>query len=231
MSDKAAAICAFENVSKVFPGEEKLEIFKNLNLRVARGEALAIVGASGSGKSTLLHLMGALDKPTNGRVLFEGRDLATLSPIEQARFRNRKLGFVFQFHHLLPEFTTLENVAMPGFIAGENKKACLEKARELIAKVGLEERVDAKPATLSGGERQRAAIARALLMNPGMVLADEPTGNLDENTGEQVGELLLNLNREFGMTFVIVTHNRELAAGMDRALELRAGELYEKVFA
>lgn len=227
-----APLCRFENVSKVFSGaEENLEIFKNLNLEIHAGEALAIVGASGSGKSTLLHLLGALDKPTNGKVFFEGRDLATLSPDEQARFRNRKLGFVFQFHHLLPEFTTLENVAIPGFIAGENRKLALERARGLVEKVGLKDRMDAKPATLSGGERQRAAIARALLMNPAMVLADEPTGNLDENTGKRVGELLLSLNRELGMTFVIVTHNRELAAGMDRALELRAGELYEKVFA
>ncbi|MDE5831875.1 MAG: ABC transporter ATP-binding protein [Desulfovibrio sp.] len=222
-------ICQFANVSKTFRGaEENLEIFKDINFLVNKGESLAILGASGSGKSTLLHLMGALDKPTTGKILFEGRDLAEMTPLDQASFRNKSLGFVFQFHHLLPEFTALENVAMPGLIAGLPRKDILPRARDLLEKVGLKDRMESRPATLSGGERQRAAIARALLLNPALVLADEPTGNLDEQTGRQVGDLLLTLNRKLGMTLVIVTHNRDLAAKMDRSLDLRDGVLYEK---
>lgn len=225
-------ICQFENVTKIYRGaEEDLEIFKNLSFAVRGGESLAIVGASGSGKSTILHLLGALDKPTSGKVLFEGRDLAAMTPPERADFRNGSLGFVFQFHCLLPEFTALENVAMPGLIAGKSRSDILPTARDLLKKVGLEARAESRPATLSGGERQRAAIARALLLKPRLILADEPTGNLDEHTGRQVGDLLLNLNRELGATLVIVTHNQELAAKMDRALELRAGVLNEKIFA
>ena len=222
-------ICQFQNVSKVFEGaEDKLEIFSNLDLNINRGEALAIVGASGSGKSTMLHLMGALDKPTSGKVLFDGTDLSKMSTEEQALFRNNKIGFVFQFHHLLPEFTALENVAMPGLIAGKSFWDLRPRAISLLERVGLKDRLNAKPTTLSGGERQRAAIARALLLEPEMILADEPTGNLDGNTGKQVGELLSMLNQESGTTLVIVTHNRDLASGMDRILELRAGALYEK---
>lgn len=222
----------FENVSKVFHGDgENLEIFSGLDLDVPASQSLAILGASGSGKSTLLHLMGALDKPSSGRILFQGQDLSSLSPVEQAAFRNRSLGFVFQFHHLLPEFSTLENVAMPGLIAALPRNEVEKRAKELLDRVGLSHRLEHRPATLSGGERQRAAIARALLMKPTVILADEPTGNLDENTGKQVGDLLFELNRELGMTMIIVTHNHELAVRMDRALELRAGALYEKVFA
>ncbi len=227
-----AAIYVFSDVSKSFPGaEENLEIFRHLDLAVEEGEALAIVGASGSGKSTLLHLMGALDRPTAGTVRFDGRDMAAMNPDEQAAFRNKSLGFVFQFHHLLPEFSALENVAMPALISGRRFAEIEPAARAMLERVGLARRMDSKPATLSGGERQRVAIARALLMRPRVLLADEPTGNLDENTGAQVGDLLLELNRELGMTLVIVTHNQELAARMDRGLELRAGALYEKVFA
>lgn len=227
-----AAIYVFSDVSKIFPGaEENLEIFRHLDLAVEEGEALAIVGASGSGKSTLLHLMGALDRPTAGTVRFDGQDMAAMSPDEQAAFRNKSLGFVFQFHHLLPEFSALENVAMPALVSGKRFAEIEPRARAMLERVGLARRMDSKPATLSGGERQRVAIARALLMRPWVLLADEPTGNLDENTGAQVGDLLLELNRELGMTLVIVTHNQELAARMDRGLELRAGALYEKVFA
>ena len=227
-----AAIYVFSDVSKSFPGaEEDLEIFRHLDLAVEEGEALAIVGASGSGKSTLLHLMGALDRPTAGTVRFDGRDMAAMGPDEQAAFRNKSLGFVFQFHHLLPEFSALENVAMPALISGKRFAEIAPHARAMLERVGLARRMDSKPATLSGGERQRVAIARALLMRPRVLLADEPTGNLDENTGAQVGDLLLELNRELGMTLVIVTHNQELAARMDRGLELRAGALDEKVFA
>ncbi len=222
----------FRDVSKVFAGaEEKLEIFKNLNLEVKKGESLAIVGASGSGKSTLLHLMGALDRPTSGQILFDGMALADMSQVELAHFRNRSLGFVFQFHHLLPEFSALENVALPGLIAGQQMAATLPRAKELLERVGMASRMKSMPATLSGGERQRAAIARALILNPRVILADEPTGNLDEQTGAQVGKLMLELNREFGTTLVVVTHNQEFAASMDRSLELRGGALYEKKFA
>lgn len=222
----------FRDVSKVFAGaEEKLEIFKNLNLEVKKGESLAIVGASGSGKSTLLHLMGALDRPTSGQIQFDGMDLGGMNQAELAHFRNRSLGFVFQFHHLLPEFSALENVALPGLIAGEAMSAMLPRAKDLLERVGMGNRLKSMPATLSGGERQRAAIARALILKPRVILADEPTGNLDEQTGAQVGKLMLELNQELGTTLVVVTHNREFAASMDRGLELRGGALYEKEFA
>ncbi len=221
----------FHDVSKHFDGPENLEIFKNINMVINEGESLAIVGASGSGKSTLLHLMGALDTPSSGRVLFDGKDMAAMSADEKARFRNVSLGFVFQFHHLLPEFTAVENVAMPAFVAGRRHADVLPLAREMLDRVGLSHRIQSPVATMSGGERQRVAIARAILMRPRVLLADEPTGNLDEHTGAQVGELLTTLNKELGMTLVVVTHNTDLAATMQRGLELRAGILYEKVFA
>lgn len=222
-----APIYQLADVGKSFDGGT-LNIFAGLNLTVHAGECLAIVGASGSGKSTLLHIMGALDRPSTGTVMFNGHDLAEMKPEEQAAFRNKSLGFVFQFHHLLPEFTALENVALPGLIAGMSMGSMLPQARELLERVGLSSRLDARPATLSGGERQRAAIARALIMRPSVILADEPTGNLDEHTGAQVGKLLFELNRELGMTLVIVTHNQDLATSMDRRLELRGGDLHEK---
>lgn len=227
-----ADLYTFNRVSKTFAGPaEELSILTGLDLVVKEGEALGIVGASGSGKSTLLHLMGALDTPSEGVVEFDGRDLAMMNETEKAAFRNQTLGFVFQFHHLLPEFSAVENVAMPALISGKRLKDVLPGAREMLARVGLSERADAKIATLSGGERQRVAIARAVLGKPRVLLADEPTGNLDEHTGARIGALLRELNREMGMTMVIVTHNLELAAMMDRGLELRAGALYEKSFA
>jgi len=221
----------FSNVGKKFatPGGD-IEILKDISLVVEEGEMLAIVGASGSGKSTLLHLMGALDNPSTGEVCFEGRNMALMGEAQKAAFRNKTLGFVFQFHHLLPEFSALENVAMPAIIGGANQRSVLPRAREMLERVGLSARMDSKIATLSGGERQRVAIARAVFMRPRVLLADEPTGNLDEVTGAQVGALMNDLNRELGMTFVVVTHNRELAAGMGRTLELKAGTLYEKNF-
>ena len=224
-----SALYKFSNVSKNFsaPGEN-LEILKNINLVVEEGEALAIVGTSGSGKSTLLHLMGALDTPSTGAVFFDGQDMARMTPDQKAAFRNKTLGFVFQFHHLLPEFSAVENVAMPAIIGGERQAVIMSKAREMLERVGLSARMESKISTLSGGERQRVAIARAVLMRPRVLLADEPTGNLDEGTGAQVGTLMNELNRELGMTLVVVTHNRELAAGMGRTLELKAGTLYEK---
>ena len=224
-----SALYKFSQVGKVFsaPGET-LEILKDISLVVEEGEALAIVGASGSGKSTLLHLMGALDTPSTGAVFFDGQDMAHMTPDQKAAFRNRTLGFVFQFHHLLPEFSAVENVAMPAIIGGERQSVIMTKARKMLERVGLSARMESKISTLSGGERQRVAIARAVLMRPRVLLADEPTGNLDEGTGAQVGTLMNELNRELGMTLVVVTHNRELAAGMGRTLELKAGTLYEK---
>lgn len=231
MNSKEIPIYQLENLGRAFgEGADKVDIFSNLNLAINRGETLAIVGASGSGKSTLLHLMGALDRPSSGKVLFEGVELSEMKPEEQAHFRNRSLGFVFQFHHLLPEFTALENVAIPGFISGMPRDKALEHASRLLDRVGLSHRKESKPATLSGGERQRAAIARALLMGPKAILADEPTGNLDEGTGQKVIDLMLDLNRELQTTLVIVTHNLDLAGKMDRALELKGGALYEKAY-
>lgn len=219
----------FRGVGKRFAGPgENLEILKNITLTIQDGEALAIVGASGSGKSTLLHLMGALDTPSEGTLLFEGKELARLSPDEKALFRNRSLGFVFQFHHLLPEFSTVENVAMQAIIAGMPRAEALERACEMLKRVGLGHRLEYKVTTLSGGERQRAAIARAILMRPRVLLADEPTGNLDEQTGIHVGQLLAELNQELGMTLIVVTHNNDFAASMKRIFELRSGVLYDK---
>ena len=226
-----SALYTFSNVGKKFAtASEDIEIIKNISMVVEEGEMLAIVGQSGSGKSTLLHLMGALDTPSSGEICFEGRDMALMSADQKAAFRNKTLGFVFQFHHLLPEFSALENVAMPAIIGGASQRSVMLRAREMLDRVGLSARMDSKIATLSGGERQRVAIARAVFMRPRVLLADEPTGNLDEVTGAQVGALMNELNRELGMTLVVVTHNRELAAGMGRTLELKAGTLYEKNF-
>lgn len=215
------------NVGKSFAGPtEEVEVLTRVDLTVLRGESLAILGASGSGKSTLLHILGTLDTPSTGTVLFGGRDMSLLDDRQRAQVRGRDIGFVFQFHHLLPEFNTLENVAMPGIIAGQGREESLALAEEAIDQVGLAQRKDFKVTTLSGGERQRAAIARSILLRPKVLLADEPTGNLDERTGKNIGDLLVSLNRDLGMTFVVVTHNVELAGAMGRRLELRSGELY-----
>ncbi|MCL2124068.1 MAG: ABC transporter ATP-binding protein [Desulfovibrionaceae bacterium] len=207
---------------------ENLVIFNKIYLTIAAGEAIAIVGASGSGKSTLLHLLGALDLPTQGRIVFEGQDLAGMTPEKKAALRNRSLGFVFQFHHLLPEFSTLENVAMQAMIGGMSRAKAAQLAGRALENVGLADKAGQQVTTLSGGERQRVAIARAILLEPKILLADEPTGNLDERTGHMIGELLLRLRQELTMTLVVVTHNRDLAARMDRCFELRSGVLYEK---
>ncbi len=231
MSD-SKILYSLENISKRFKdSKESLEIFKDINLIVHAGEALSIVGASGSGKSTLLHLMGLLDIPTEGSLLFDGKDVNSLSLQAKAKLRSTSIGFVFQFHHLLPEFSTVENVAMQAIIAGMSRGEALREAKEMLERVGLGERIHHRVTTLSGGERQRAAIARAVLMKPRVLLADEPTGNLDTVAGAHIGQLLLRLNDELGMTLVVVTHNNELAASMQRSLELRAGVLYEKTCA
>ncbi len=219
----------FVHVGKKFAGPvENLEVFSDLCLKVNQGETLAIVGASGSGKSTFLHLMGALDTPSAGELLFCGQNMAHMTADEKAFFRNQSVGFVFQFHHLLAEFSTVENVAMQAIISGLSRKKALQKARETLERVGLGHRMDYKVTTLSGGERQRAAIARAVLMQPRVLLADEPTGNLDTHSGNHVGSLLLELNKDLGMTLVMVTHNAALAASMGRTLELHSGVLYDK---
>ena len=217
-----------QGVGKAYEqGEETITVLSGVDLTVLGGDSLAIVGASGSGKSTLLQLMGTLDVPSSGSILFNGADISTLGWKDRARIRNRNMGFVFQFHHLLPEFSTRENVAMPGIIGGMARSLALEKADAALSRVGLAHRRHHRVTTLSGGERQRAAIARAILLEPAVVLADEPTGNLDERTGREVNDLLLHLNKDQGVTLVIVTHNAELAQCMHRTLELRSGELYE----
>ncbi len=217
-----------ENITKSYQqGEETVTVLKSLDMTVRQGDSLAIVGASGSGKSTLLQLMGTLDVPSSGSILFRGEDISTLGWKERAAIRNRDIGFVFQFHHLLPEFSARENVAMPGIIGGMHRKDALAKADVALTRVGLAHRLHHRVTTLSGGERQRAAIARAILLEPKVVLADEPTGNLDERTGREINQLLLSLNQDQGVTLIVVTHNAELAQCMQRTLELRSGELYE----
>lgn len=202
---------------------ERITILKNIDLTVRAGESLAIVGASGSGKSTLLHLLGALDTPTAGKVLFEGKSLPDMTPEEKAHFRNRKLGFVFQFHHLLPEFTAFENVCIPGLIGRRPKAEVERRAGELLALVGLTQRRDHKPGELSGGEQQRVAIARALVNSPAVLLADEPSGNLDTRNKEEVHRLFFDLRERLGQTIVLVTHDESLALRADRRIVMSDG--------
>jgi len=224
MSEQAVIECL--NLSRSFSDAGRLvEVLKGVSLNIEAGQTCAILGASGSGKSTLLHLMGGLDQPTEGEVWVDGQGMHTLNDADRGRLRNRAIGFVYQFHHLLPEFTALENVAMPLLIRRANSSEARDAAESVLTQVGLGHRLEHKPGELSGGERQRAAVARALVTRPRCVLADEPTGNLDSKTGEQVADLMLSLNQEFGTALVMVTHDRELAARMDVIHELEDGEL------
>ncbi len=209
-----------------YDGESELPVLQGVNLEIYMSELLAIVGASGVGKSTLLHIMGTLDRPTAGNVLYDEQDVFTLSDTELARFRNKEIGFVFQFHHLLPEFTALENVAMGALITSSNNKSVYKEAEALLDYVGLSERLSHYPSQLSGGERQRVAIARSLINQPKVVLADEPTGNLDRRSSDAVLELLWDLNAKSGQTFVIVTHNQELSQQVDRVIQLVDGKVF-----
>lgn len=220
---------SIKNLYKTVSGPaEDVEILKGVNLEVMEGTSLAILGSSGSGKSTLLHILGTLDSPSQGEIFFENTNLAELNAKEKAQIRNKKIGFVFQFHHLLPEFNTLENVAMQAIISGMPRKHAFSLAKEALDKVELGHRAEHRVTTLSGGERQRAAIARAILLKPRVLLADEPTGNLDNKTGDLVIDLLMNLNHNNNMTLIMVTHNKEIAMQMKHSFELRSGELYEQ---
>jgi len=207
-------------------GDHTLDVLKELDLEVTAGEKVAIIGVSGSGKTTLLNLLGGIDHPTSGRVLIQGKDLSKLSEREQDALRNQSLGFVYQFHHLLGEFTARENVAMPLIIARRPYAECLERAAVLLGEVGLAGRLEHKPAQLSGGERQRVAIARALVNNPACVLMDEPTGNLDRHTAQAIHALILKLNTQLKISFILVTHDHALAGQMDRTLVLQDGALH-----
>ena len=212
-----------------YDGLTELPVLKGVDLQVKKAEIIAIVGASGVGKSTLLHLLGGLDRPTEGTIFYEGEDIFALNDQELDRFRNEEIGYVFQFHHLLPEFTALENVAMPGLIARQKSDVAQDRAKELLEYVGLGERLEHRPSELSGGERQRVAIARALVNQPKVVLADEPTGNLDQKTSEAVHDLLWTLSDQFNQTFIIVTHNQTLAQRADRLIQLVDGQVFDPV--
>ncbi len=223
---EAAELLRAQHLSKSFQSSTaRILILKELDLLLHRQESLAIVGASGIGKSTLLHILGTLDRPDGGSLFFQGEDVFKFSEQRLARFRNQTMGFVFQFHHLLPEFTALENTLMPALIQGIHKTTAIQMATAILLRVGLADRLHQKAADLSGGEQQRVALARALMLKPPVLLADEPTGNLDRKNSEQIHQLLLELNRELGMAMIVVTHNMELASFMSRQATIAEGRL------
>lgn len=218
-----------KNLEKSFiNNQHRVEVLKNLDLELHHRDTLAVVGASGTGKSTLLHILGTLDRPSGGQVFFEGQDIFEQSALALARFRNQKIGFVFQFHHLLPEFTALENTMMPLLIAGEGNREARGRAEEILTQLGLKDRLLHRIGELSGGEQQRVAIARALIRDPQLILADEPTGNLDRKTGAQIIDLFSRLNLEKGVTFLMVTHNQELSRRFKRIVEIVDGKAVER---
>ena len=222
----AEEILRCTGLTKTFDeGNFSLEVLKGIYLRIVKGERVAIVGASGSGKSTLLHLLGGLDRATSGQIELDGQIIDKMDEAKLSMLRNRSLGFVYQFHHLLPEFSALENVAMPGMIAGRSRKECFAKAESLLREMNLADRLDHKPSELSGGEQQRVAVARALMNDPQIILADEPSGNLDMKSSEALHELLYRLAHENGHTIVVATHNRELTGRGDRIVELYDGRI------
>ncbi len=224
---QASVLSCVDLVKTFTEGDKRLVVLDQLNLELKRGERLAVVGASGAGKTTLLQLLGGLDLPTEGSVSIGGKDITQLDEVERGLLRNRHMGFIYQFHHLLPEFTAQENVAMPLLIRRMNGDEAMNTAAELLGRVGLSERLTHKPSQLSGGERQRAAVARALVTSPDLVLADEPTGNLDNRTGDRVFELMLELNQTAGTALVVVTHDLRIARRMDRIVELVDGKLVD----
>ncbi|MGZ3439698.1 MAG: ABC transporter ATP-binding protein [Polyangia bacterium] len=212
-------------------GGQKLEVLRGIDLMVGAGEMVAIVGSSGAGISTLLHVLGTLDRPSSGSVLYDGMDVTRMPPAAMADFRNRTIGFVFQFHHLLPEFTAVENCAMPALISGVSRAEANARAKKLLDRVGLGHRMTHRPGELSGGEQQRVALARALVMEPRVLLADEPTGNLDTHTGEDMHKLVVELNRDFGMTLVVVTHNPDFASRLPRRVRMVDGVISDETSA
>ncbi len=221
----ATPLLSGRSISKIYrDADDQIEILKTVDIDVFKSEMLAILGASGSGKSTLLHILGTLDVPSSGKVIFQNQDLMGLSDKRKAEFRNKQLGFVYQFHHLLPEFSALENVAMPQLIARKNKDNAMEEAEHLLRRVGLSNRLSHKPQQLSGGERQRVAIARALINQPSVIMADEPTGNLDLASSAEILALIKDINKTEKTSFIIVTHDHSLAKEMDRILTLKNGQ-------
>ena len=222
------ALIEIRNLQKRFstPGGE-INVLTQVDARIVGGERIAVVGTSGAGKTTLMHILGGLDQPSDGQVLFAGEDIFALRGMALDAFRNRTVGFVFQFHQLLPEFSALENVMMPLLIGGASRSAAADKAEDLLQEVGLGQRLQHKPGALSGGEQQRVAIARALVQEPQLLLADEPTGNLDSGTSDEIMQLLNRMHRSRGLTMIIVTHNRELAARLDRVLRMEDGRLVD----